>query len=53
MNYEREGFFGNVVFTCGTVFVEQKVRVYYGAADRCIALAEIELDELLENLETV
>jgi predicted GH43/DUF377 family glycosyl hydrolase len=49
--YEREGFFGNVVFTCGAVAEQDgRVIVYYGAADQCIAAAETTVDDLLAGL---
>lgn len=49
--YEREGFFGNVVFTCGAVAEpDGRVLVYYGAADQCIAAAETTVDDLLAGL---
>jgi beta-1,2-mannobiose phosphorylase / 1,2-beta-oligomannan phosphorylase len=50
--YEREGFFGNVVFTCGAVAEpDGRVIVYYGAADQCIAAAETTVDDLLAGLK--
>lgn len=49
--YEKEGFFGNVVFTCGAVVKDNILRVYYGAADETIAMAEISLLQLLDSLE--
>jgi predicted GH43/DUF377 family glycosyl hydrolase len=48
--YERAGFFSNVVFTCGLVEQNGILRLYYGAADERIALAEIPLSHLLEHL---
>ncbi|MDM8006486.1 MAG: glycoside hydrolase family 130 protein [Phycisphaerae bacterium] len=49
--YEREGFFGHVVFTCGAVVEpDGRVLVYYGAADACIAAAETTVEDLLANL---
>jgi predicted GH43/DUF377 family glycosyl hydrolase len=46
--YEREGFFGNVVFTCGAVVEDDgRVLIYYGAADERIAGAETSVDDLL------
>ena len=46
--YEREGFFGNVVFTCGAVpEPDGRIILYYGAADECIAAAETSVDDLL------
>src|SRR5690606_33180716 len=49
--YEVNGFFGNVVFTCGTVLQEDTLRLYYGAADETIALAEAKLDDVLAALD--
>jgi predicted GH43/DUF377 family glycosyl hydrolase len=48
--YEREGFFGNVVFTCGAVATGDRVRVYYGAADTVVAAADLSLDAILAGL---
>jgi predicted GH43/DUF377 family glycosyl hydrolase len=50
-NYECEGFFGNVVFSCGLLCEGDKVRVYYGAADTVICYAELALKEIVETLE--
>jgi predicted GH43/DUF377 family glycosyl hydrolase len=49
--YEREGFFGGVVFTCGAVVQEDQVRVYYGAADGVTAMADLSLESILAGLE--
>jgi predicted GH43/DUF377 family glycosyl hydrolase len=49
--YEIDGFFGRVVFTCGAVAEGDRLRVYYGAADERIALAECSLSELIASLE--
>jgi predicted GH43/DUF377 family glycosyl hydrolase len=48
--YEREGFFGNVVFSCGALYEEGTVKIYYGVADTSMAYAEISIDDLLANL---
>jgi predicted GH43/DUF377 family glycosyl hydrolase len=45
-DYELNGFFGNVVFTCGVLCESGIVSIYYGAADEVMALATITLDEL-------
>jgi predicted GH43/DUF377 family glycosyl hydrolase len=50
-DYELKGFFGNVVFTCGVLYEEGKVKIYYGAADTCIAYADIELKDILYQLK--
>ena len=50
--YEREGDVGNVVFPCGTTLGPDgdTLRLYYGAADSCVALATGSVRELLEWL---
>ena len=51
--YEREGKVNNVVFPCGAIADEETdtIRIYYGAADTCIGLAEGKLSELLDELK--
>ena len=49
--YELEGFFGNVVFNCGLLFEDDKLKIYYGVADTSIAYVEIDLNDVLKNLE--
>jgi len=48
--YEIEGFFGNVVFTCGALIEHDILKIYYGAADEVMALAEITLTDLWKHL---
>jgi predicted GH43/DUF377 family glycosyl hydrolase len=48
--YEREGFFGKVVFTCGVLADGDLVRIYYGAADGVTAVADLSLKEILSGL---
>jgi len=50
-DYECDGFFGNVVFSCGLLCEDDKVRIYYGAADTVICYAELSLKEILETLD--
>ncbi len=46
--YERVGDVPNVIFPCGIILEEdQTVKLYYGAADTCIALAEASLSDLI------
>jgi len=48
-DYEFVGRVPNVVFTCGAVVeADRSVKIYYGAADTCIGLAETHVDALLE-----
>lgn len=50
-DYETQGFFGHVVFTCGAVAEpDGQVLIYYGAADECMAGARTEVDALLATL---
>lgn len=49
--YEREGFFGGVVFSCGVLPEGDTVRVYYGAADGVVAAADLSLAEIIGGLE--
>jgi predicted GH43/DUF377 family glycosyl hydrolase len=50
-DYECEGFFGNVVFSCGLLCEDDKVRIYYGAADTVICYAELSLKEIVATLD--
>lgn len=49
-DYERQGFFGEVVFTCGALVEGDLVRIYYGAADTVTAVADLSLDGILRGL---
>jgi len=48
--YETKGDVGNVVFPCGWIVKDEKVYLYYGAADTCIGLATAELTTLREYI---
>lgn len=52
--YERTGFFGNVVFTCGAVVTgsNELLQIYYGAADQYTCRADIYLEDILDSLHT-
>lgn len=50
-NYEMIGDVDKVVFPCGWVAEGDNLRIYYGGADKCIALATGSISELLEWLE--
>jgi len=49
-DYECGGFFGNVVFSCGLICEQQKLKIYYGAADTSICYAELALQDVIEAL---
>jgi predicted GH43/DUF377 family glycosyl hydrolase len=51
--YEREGDVDDVVFPCGWVLDDDgTVRMYYGGADTCVALATASLSDLLEYIKS-
>jgi len=50
-DYECEGFFGNIVFSCGLLCEGGRLRIYYGAADTSICYAELVLADVLESLK--
>ena len=52
--YERQGDVNGVVFPCGWVVdaVTGAIRLYYGGADSCVALATAQLSDLLDYLRT-
>ena len=52
--YERQGDVAGVVFPCGWILDKPTgvVRLYYGGADTCLALASAHLGELLDYLHT-
>jgi beta-1,2-mannobiose phosphorylase / 1,2-beta-oligomannan phosphorylase len=49
--YELQGFFGNVVFSCGVLAEEGLLKIYYGASDAFTAYATIPLSEVMAGLE--
>jgi beta-1,2-mannobiose phosphorylase / 1,2-beta-oligomannan phosphorylase len=49
-DYERAGFFGNVVFTNGHVVDGETVTIYYGASDSVICGAKLSIPEILDTL---
>lgn len=48
--WERKGFFGNVVFTNGHVVRGDDIYLYYGAADTVIGGAKFSIKRILESL---
>ncbi len=49
-DYERFGKVPNVVFSCGNVILDDKLFMYYGAADNVVCVATIGLDKLLSMI---
>jgi len=50
--YERTGDVGNVVFPCGWILQGDELRLYYGGADSCLAVATASLRDVLDFLRT-
>ena len=52
MPYERHGDVNGVVFPCGWILDKAKgtIRIYYGGADSCLALATAQLADVLSYL---
>jgi len=52
--YEKAGFFGEVIFTCGAVNCpDEKVIIYYGSADEYVCAAQTTIEGMLATLEQV
>ena len=49
-DYEIKGDVNNVVFPTGACILDNKLFVYYGAADKVCCVATVELQEILEYL---
>ena len=49
--YERTGFFGNVIFTNGQLENGNILTIYYGASDEVICMAEFSISEILSSLK--
>jgi predicted GH43/DUF377 family glycosyl hydrolase len=49
--YEVLGDVDKVVFPCGWVVEGEEIRLYYGAADKCLALATANMSDVLSWLE--
>lgn len=49
--WERSGFVPNVVFPTGTALFDDTLYIYYGAADKRIAVASVKINELLEEMQ--
>ncbi len=50
-DYETKGIHPDVVYTCGAINTNKELRIYYGAADRVLALAIVNMYLLLERMK--
>ena len=53
MEYEINGFFGNVVFSCGAIADGDIIKLYYGVSDTSMAYAELSINEILNSLKYI
>lgn len=49
-DYELDGVVNRVVFPTGTALFDDTLYVYYGATDKCVAVASMSLKELIDEL---
>lgn len=50
-DYEKNGFFGDVVFGCGGIQEEDQLTMYYGVADTSMAGCTLSISAILEQLK--
>ncbi len=50
MDWEKEGVTSNVVFPVSTLLRDDHLTIYYGAADKCVAAAELSLNDLITQI---
>src|SRR3989344_1119417 len=50
-SYERSGIVSDIVFPTGTLIENNKVKIYYGAADTTCALIEADLNDFMKSFE--
>ncbi len=48
--YEKNGFFGNVIFTNGHYVIGDTLRIFYGASDEVVCSADFSIFEILKTL---
>jgi predicted GH43/DUF377 family glycosyl hydrolase len=51
--YERSGLYNDCVFSCGHVALDEggdRIRMYYGGADSCLAAADFDVREIVGAL---
>ena len=50
-DYEKNGFFGNVIFTNGHIVKGDTITIYYGASDKVICKAVLSINDILDSLK--
>ncbi|MFC6177680.1 glycoside hydrolase family 130 protein [Companilactobacillus huachuanensis] len=49
-DYEKNGFFGEVVFSCGATLTGDVLSIYYGVADTSMAVCKFSMMEILNEI---
>jgi len=49
--YEKEGFFGNVVFNNGHIVKRDELIIYYGAADKYVCGGKVKISDILNSIK--
>lgn len=49
--YEKNGIISNTIFPSGALIKNNRLHIYYGATDTTIALATVDLENLLDTME--
>jgi predicted GH43/DUF377 family glycosyl hydrolase len=49
-SYEKEGFFGDVIFGCGGIVKGDELTMYYGVSDTSMAGCTMKISEILDQL---
>jgi predicted GH43/DUF377 family glycosyl hydrolase len=50
--YENEGLRSGTIFSCGSAVINDRLFVYYGGADKHIAVATVDFNALVEELKS-
>lgn len=50
LEWEKEGAINNIIFPTGAIVEEEILYIYYGAADKRVAVGSVPLKELLNKL---
>lgn len=48
---EREGYVPNVIYSCGSIIINNKIIIPYGLSDYSTSFAEIDIDELMAKFK--
>lgn len=52
LDYENDGYKAGVIYCCGAVVINGRLFIYYGCADKSVAVASVNLEYFLKKLKT-